>query len=1182
MAVALRMSSGDHGGRSGIDRTTVADADGRGRPRRRHDRVDGGGAAERRAGARSDHGTEHDHDGRRAAPATRPTRPRRPPSPSRRATRPRRRPRPPDGAGPDGTGPDGTGSTTATPPSAGPATPAAPAAPAGSPVTAAAAGLTLDAGHRPGGRHRRVRHGHRAATRPRGPAGPVPEQRRVGRSTATWTTTTYVQVDPPARRRSSSGSTRCCAPTMDGGLGETDCRVAGACVLAVAEDETAIVAQAPLPFAPDGPLAPPPVMSVSPADMVGHNQAVTVTASGLVWSSNAAVVQCAAAPSPGYNDCDPYVADWVPVADDGTVTASFTVSAVISTATRHRRLPRAGGMRARRRPEPVAQPGPPGAGTALGSTRPPRWSPPPCRSRPTPTWSRARSSPPPGSGFTRVGLPVRVRGPRAHLRRLPVGRCLRGRRRDGHVHRPGRAAGVRPDRGRHGRLPHERAPVPPRRDRRRPEPAAHRPCRAALRPGRAGGPRAGHHGRAPTPIFRTRPRSRSPARTSGPSTTSGPGSACARWATPAAATSRPRWTSRRDNDGTISVEVSVAATFTTASDETVDCRVAPGCEVVAQIGYQGRQTSAPLAFAPPAGPGERYLDPVFDEVEVTSGVVYRRTTDAAGAGVDLALDVYEPPATPSSSGRWSCGCRAAGSRPATGPSMAAYAEAFARRGYVAVTMDYRHRPGLRCCPTDDVEGVTAAISDATDDAAAGVAWLRDHAGDYRIDPEAIAVGGHQGGAAARSAWPTCPGRWAARRLDRRRRAAHRRGRPRPARPRASPRSSPSTAPATTPRPCTCRPRRARAPGPGHAVRCRRLRDRIRQHARRRTRARHRPALVAISWPRWCSTRWATSSGPGRPRRPGPGPTHRRGRVRTGRRTRVGAPGAARPPCRRRRPSSSRGWRWSPPPSRPAGRCPAPVRGWRSSPPWPSGSAWSAWPACWPAGATADRRRATPAACASPSERRWPSWRSPRPGSWPPTGWTPPRRPARATGAATIDHDRRRRRRPRRRPRRGHRRHRPRRRPRRRGPRRGRGRPRPRHPRDGRARRRRPPQRRRGPRRRRPPATATGHDRDRYHDDGHVPSGAPAGAGHGHGGGATHPTDPADPSHPHPTTPGEPPHPHPTTPGPTHPHPTTPGPTHPHPTTPGPTHPHPTDPTVPVPDPGSTPTGRPSRSPTPRR
>ena len=35
------------------------------------------------------------------------------------------------------------------------------------------------------------------------------------------------------------------------------------------------------------------------------------------------------------------------------------------------------------------------------------------------------------------------------------------------------------------------------------------------------------------------------------------------------------------------------------------------------------------------------------------------------------------------------------------------------------------RPGLRCCPTDDVEGVTAAIVDATDDAAAGVGWLRD-------------------------------------------------------------------------------------------------------------------------------------------------------------------------------------------------------------------------------------------------------------------------------------------------------------------------------------------------------------------------------------------------------------------------------------------------------------------------
>ncbi len=128
--------------------------------------------------------------------------------------------------------------------------------------------------------------------------------------------------------------------------------------------------------------------------------------------------------------------------------------------------------------------------------------------------------------------------------------------------------------------------------------------------------------------------------------------------------------------------------------------------------------------------------------------MFRRTADASGAAVDLTLDVYEPagdtveerPVVVWLAGGWFGRGQARDMQP--------YAEAFARRGYVSVTMGYRARPGLVCCPTDDIEGVTAAVADATDDAAAGVRWLRDHADEYGIDPDAIAVGGAQGGAAA--------------------------------------------------------------------------------------------------------------------------------------------------------------------------------------------------------------------------------------------------------------------------------------------------------------------------------------------------------------------------------------------------------------------------------------------------
>ncbi len=209
-----------------------------------------------------------------------------------------------------------------------------------------------------------------------------------------------------------------------------------------------------------------------------------------------------------------------------------------------------------------------------------------------------------------------------------------------------------------------------------------------------------------------------------------------------------------DNHGAFTLALGVAATFNTDADqggEAVDCRAAPGCEVVATDfgGPRTRRGSASLDFAPATAPGRtRFLDPVFDDVDVTENVAYRTTTGPGGQPVTLTADIYQPagdtaatrPALVWFPGGW---FRA----PESGDVAPAYAEAFARRGYVVVVMDYRQRPALHCCPTDDATGLTAAFVDAYGDATAGVAWLRDHGADYRIDTRAIAAGGSEAGAA---------------------------------------------------------------------------------------------------------------------------------------------------------------------------------------------------------------------------------------------------------------------------------------------------------------------------------------------------------------------------------------------------------------------------------------------------
>lgn len=165
---------------------------------------------------------------------------------------------------------------------------------------------------------------------------------------------------------------------------------------------------------------------------------------------------------------------------------------------------------------------------------------------------------------------------------------------------------------------------------------------------------------------------------------------------------------------------------------------------------------ASIKAVPASADGVRYRDPVFDAIRVVAGIPYGAAVDNFGMLRPLELDLYEPdddtetsrPAIVFAHGGGFTG----GSR--EDPSITALADAFARRGYVTVSIGYRIRPpGTPGSPTmqDLIVGSLAgrlpeAMHDAQHDMQAAVRWLRANAESLGIDPVAIAAGGISAGA----------------------------------------------------------------------------------------------------------------------------------------------------------------------------------------------------------------------------------------------------------------------------------------------------------------------------------------------------------------------------------------------------------------------------------------------------
>lgn len=156
---------------------------------------------------------------------------------------------------------------------------------------------------------------------------------------------------------------------------------------------------------------------------------------------------------------------------------------------------------------------------------------------------------------------------------------------------------------------------------------------------------------------------------------------------------------------------------------------------------------------------QRYVDEVFSAIDVDDAVVYRSGVPdlVSGDPVSLAFDRYTPGGDDRTDRPAIVWIHGGGFRVGTRQSLHDVADAYARRGYVTFSIDYRLDPGSQCQNVQDGAVDSAdrasetvrcwrAIQAAQDDASAAVAFVRDHAAEYGIDPDRIVAAGFSAGA----------------------------------------------------------------------------------------------------------------------------------------------------------------------------------------------------------------------------------------------------------------------------------------------------------------------------------------------------------------------------------------------------------------------------------------------------
>ena len=148
-----------------------------------------------------------------------------------------------------------------------------------------------------------------------------------------------------------------------------------------------------------------------------------------------------------------------------------------------------------------------------------------------------------------------------------------------------------------------------------------------------------------------------------------------------------------------------------------------------------------------------FLDPIFGTV-VTSDIQYATGSvgNPASGQIPLHLDVYQPvgaglPAKLPGFVVIHGGGFIGGSK--TAVTIVQLCEAYAQRGYVTVSINYRlagDDPTLEPGPTAGTTAVQRSMNAAAQDAAKALRWLRSNATSYNLDPDRIAIGGSSAGA----------------------------------------------------------------------------------------------------------------------------------------------------------------------------------------------------------------------------------------------------------------------------------------------------------------------------------------------------------------------------------------------------------------------------------------------------
>ena len=146
--------------------------------------------------------------------------------------------------------------------------------------------------------------------------------------------------------------------------------------------------------------------------------------------------------------------------------------------------------------------------------------------------------------------------------------------------------------------------------------------------------------------------------------------------------------------------------------------------------------------------GNRYLNYIFNDVQVTSNVPYGENLKNNGISQVLLCDVYEPVGDNVTNRAVVIvahgGFFLSGSK--TGPDVVPICERLPKMGYVAVSMEYR----LGVTITANLAGpMTEAVMDGVQDGKAAVRFLRKtvavDGNPYNIDPNEIYIAGSSAG-----------------------------------------------------------------------------------------------------------------------------------------------------------------------------------------------------------------------------------------------------------------------------------------------------------------------------------------------------------------------------------------------------------------------------------------------------